>query len=210
MVGPDQASPAQGAASKTDSPQSSQKSAAAEKPARFAVGVGNNGYFVFQDDGFGSLPGLASLSFAGLGGQGQAHALCALLNALNEERRGDNPSDVQRQLLEELRELVKLQRDSMAMVQPALDAAKAMVGGARPEPNVNDLMLEVGRAFGLSDLQTMNLDNLKGFCEGAWHMQHVPQKAKQPLLMLVARGALSATPEEVSRVKAILKGMGLA
>lgn len=209
MSDPKAASPAHGAASKTDSPQNPKESAPAEKPARFCV-VRVQGLFYLSQQR--SAPSLVSLSGIELPDAGTAEAVCALLNELDAERRGDNPADVQRQLLEELRELVKLQRDTLTKHMPKIEAAIGVMRGEtkRPEPNVNDLMMEVGRAFGLSDLQTMNLDNLKGFCCAAWRMSHVPQRAARPLLLLVVRGALDASADEVSRARESLAQLGLA
>lgn len=215
MSGPNAASPANGAASKTDTPRIAKESLPAEKPARFAVGRVSGQWFIFQDGRFARVVGLESISFDR---ESDALAMAAVLNEVHVERRGDNPSDVQRQLLEELRELVRVQKQGLADVTRIAKEQGAAIRGQfgevarpeRPELNVNDLMIEVGRAFGLSDLQTMNLDNLKGFCCAAWRMSHVPERATRPLLLLVARGALDASADEVSGAKEFVAKLGLA
>lgn len=218
MCGPNAASPANGAASKTDSPQNPKESASAEKPARFAFGQRNDGvFFVFQPDGGLPLLGLGS---GGFDRAQDAAYCCSLLNSLDAERRGDNPSDVQRQLLEELRELVKLQRTSLtkmtSVVEDQLALQREAMGKSpqgevkRPEPNVNDLMIEVARGFGLSEPASRSIGDLKGFCAAAFAMEHVPQAAKRPLLLLAARGALGLPDTAVQFAKTLIKELGLA
>lgn len=211
MSGPNAASSANGAVSKTDTPQNVKESAPAEKPARFAFGQRRDGlYFVFQHDG---SPPLAALGSGGFDRAQDAAYCCVLLNALDAERRGDNPSDVQRQLLEELRELVRIQKQGIDDVKSVVNAQFGQVAGAgfvRPEPNVNDLMLEVARGFGLSDATSRSIGDLKGFCTAAFAMSSVPHEAKRPLLLLVARGALGLPDTTVQFAKNLIKEMGLA
>lgn len=139
----------------------------------------------------------------------------AIVNALNRvaaARRGDNPADVQRQLLEELRELVRVQKQGLAdvkrMADGQLSALAEMRGqSARPEPNVNDLMIEVARAFGLSDATSRSIDDLRGFCATAMEMASVPEAAKEPLLRLAVRGVFGDV--KARRAKLIMESMGL-
>lgn len=207
MSGPDAASPANGAASKTDTPQNLKESATAEKPARFAFGQRRDGlYFVFQHEG---SPPLAALGSGGFDRAQDAAYCCVLLNALDAERRGDNPSDVQRQLLEELRALVALQRETLTKHMPQIEAAVGVMRGEtkRPEPNVNDLMIEVARGFGLSDAASRSIGDLKGFCAAAYDMQHVPKACQRPLLMLAVRDMFGAKKGQIARAAAAHMGI---
>lgn len=215
MSDPNAASPANGAASKTDTPQNLKEYASAEKPARFAVGRGSHGvWFIFQDDGFARIPAITDLAFDA---ENQARAVCSVLNAVYEERFGDNPSDVQRQLLEELRELVKLQRTSLtkmtSVVEDQLALQREAMGKSaqgetkRPEPNVNDLMIEVARGFGLSDAASRSIGDLKGFCAAAYDMQFVPKACQRPLLMLAVRDMFGAKKGQIARAAAAHMGI---
>jgi len=184
----------------------------AGNPARFAVGMGDHGYFIFQDDAYGCRYRLLNLAGVVLPNASSAAAVCALLNELHEERRGDNPSDVQRQLLEELRELVRVQKLGLADVKRMADAqlsAMAEMRGEskRPEPNVNDLMIEVARGFGLSDATSRSIGDLKGFCAAAMEMASVPEAAKEPLLRLAVRGVFGDV--KARGAKLIMESMGL-
>lgn len=186
----------------------------AEKPARFAVGYNGASAFIFQDDGFPSLRSLGCLNDLG---QAHAKSVCALLNELDAERRGDSPVDVQRQLLEELRELVKLQRTSLtkmtSVVEDQLALQREAMGKSaqgetkRPEPNVNDLMYEVARGFGLSDATSRSIGDLKGFCAAAMEMASVPEAAKEPLLRLAVRGVFGDV--KALGAKVVMESMGL-
>lgn len=217
MSGPTAVSPVRAASSKTDSPQNPKESAPAGNPARFAVGMGDHGYFIFQDDAYGCRYRLLNLAGVVLPNASSAAAVCALLNELHEERRGDNPVDVQRQLLEELRELVKLQCTSLTKMTSVVEdqlalQREAMGKGAqgetkRPEPNVNDLMIEVARGFGLSDATSRSIGDLKGFCAAAMEMASVPAAAKEPLLRLAVRGVFGDV--KARGAKLILESMGL-
>lgn len=212
MSGPNAASPANGAASKTDTPRIAKESLPAEKPARFAVGRVSGQWFIFQDGRFARVVGLESISFDR---ESDALAMAAVLNEVHVERRGDNPSDVQRQLLEELRELVRVQKQGLADVTRIAKEQVAAIRGQfgevarpeRPELNVNDLMIEVARSFGLSDAASRSIGDLKGFCAAAYDMRSAPQSAERPLLILAARGVLGA--DKVGHARAVCEVLGL-
>lgn len=146
-----------------------------------------------------------------------ARAIVSALNRVAAVRRGDSPVDVQRQLLEELRELVKLQRTSLtkmtSVVEDQLALQREAMGKAprgevkRPERNVNDLMIEVARGFGLSDATSRSIGDLKGFCAAAMEMASVPEAAKEPLLRLAVRGVFGDV--KALGAKLIMESMGL-
>lgn len=138
-----------------------------------------------------------------------ARAIVSALNRVAAVRRGDSPVDVQRQLLEELRELVKIQRETLTRHLPVIEKAVAgMRGkGQRLERNVNDLMIEVARGFGLSDATSRSIGDLKGFCAAAMEMASVPEAAKEPLLRLAVRGVFGDV--KALGAKLIMESMGL-
>lgn len=207
MSDPKAESPANAGSSNESGSQFVENSAAAEKPAWFAFGQRRDGlYFVFQHDG---SPPLAALGSGGFDRAQDAAYCCVLLNALDAERRGDRPADVQRQLLEELRELVKIQRETLTRHLPLIEKAVAGMRGkpARPEPNVNDLMIDVARAFGLSDATSRSIGHLRGFCAAAMEMASVPEAAKEPLLRLAVRGVFGDV--KARGAKLVMESMGL-
>lgn len=214
MSDPTAVSPVRAASSKTDTPQCRESSVPAGNPAPFRVCARPTGSELML---FGIEPeSLAACDVALLGdlaharfGLEDAKAIVNALNRVAAARRGDNPADVQRQLLEELRELVKIQRETLTRHLPIIEEAVAGMRGesARPERNVNDLMIEVARAFGLSDATSRSIDDLKGFCATAMEMASVPEAAKEPLLRLAVRGVFGDV--KARRAKLIMESMGV-
>lgn len=214
MSDPTAVSPVRAASSKTDTPQCRESSVPAGNPAPFRVCARPTGSELML---FGIEPeSLAACDVALLGdlaharfGLEDAKAIVNALNRVAAARRGDNPADVQRQLLEELRELVKIQRETLTRHLPIIEEAVAGMRGesARPELNVNDLMIEVARSFGLSDAASRSIGDLKGFCAAAYDMRSVPQSAERPLLILAARGVLGA--DKVGHARAACEALGL-